>query len=418
MSERGRPRPLETELRVVTPAEPGDAVARQPRGPAAFVRTVAGEGLTLRSRLWHLLRQRAVLASFVIVAILPAVVAAGYFYGIASDQYVAETRFGVRTPDVRSGDASPVFQGMAAASQIGLDSYVVVQFIQSRDFVDRLQERVPLRALYAQAGIDPLARLSADASAERLVDYWRGMVDPFFDLTNGTIVVRVRAFSPADARLLANEIQALSEALIAELTARLRGETLSMAESELARAEARLKGVLAAREQLRAREGVIDPGRIADATRQAAGRLREDVGKDKAELGALLRKGLGEGAPVVINLRSRIASLEQEIRVIELHSSASQTQQATLSQATTSFEGLASEQHIAEKALSSAIESLERARATAGRQGSYLVAFVRPGLPEEALYPRRARSVLVVFIAGFALWAIGWLAIASIREHL
>jgi capsular polysaccharide transport system permease protein len=417
MSERGLARPLETELRVVVPAS---EVAPPPaRGPEAFLRAVAGDDIpSLRSRLWRLLRRRAVLLSLLVVAVLPAALAAVYFYGFASDQYVAETRFGVRTSDARGGDGALIFQGMAAASQIGLDSYVVVQFIQSRDFVDRLQERVSLRARYMQPGIDPLARLPADASAERLVEYWRSMVDPFFDLTNGTIVVRVRAFTPADAQLLAYEISAISEGLVAEMTARLRAETLSLAESEVARAEARLKGVLAARDELRVREGVIDPGKIADATRQAAARLREDTARDKAELGALLRKGLGEAAPAIINLRSRVASLEQEIRAIELQSSASRTRQATLSEATTSYEGLASEQQVAEKALGSAIDSLEKARATAGRQGSYLVAFVRPGLPEEPLYPRRARNVLVVFVAGFALWAIGWLAIASIREHL
>jgi capsular polysaccharide transport system permease protein len=359
-----------------------------------------------------------VLLSFVVLALVPTALAASYMYGVASDQYVAEMRLGVRMPDARSNDAAPIFQGMAAASQIGLDSYVVVQYIQSREFVDRLQERVPLRALYERAEIDPLARLPRGVPAERLVEYWRGMVDPFFDLTNGTIVVRVRAFAPREAQMLAEQIHELCNKLIGDMTARLRAETIAMAEAEVARAEVRLKEVLRARENLRNTEGAVDPARIAEEAMKAAGALRQELARAKAELGTVRRNQLGENAPQVINQRSKIASLEAEIRAIEANSSAITTRQASLGQTTTTFEELASEQQVAEKLLASSIEALERVRISAGRQGTYLVPFVRPSLPEEALYPRRLRTIAVVFLAGFALWAVAWLTAASIREHL
>jgi capsular polysaccharide transport system permease protein len=339
-------------------------------------------------------------------------------YGVASDQYVAEMKLGIRAPDVRNNDAAPVFQGAAIASQIGLDSHVLVQFMRSREFLDRLQERVPLRAMFDAAAIDPIARLPKEASAERLVEYWNGMIDPFFDMTNGTITVRVRAFSAKDALTLATEIQAICEKLIADMTAHLRAETMAMAEAQTARAETRLKAVLRQREELRSREGTVDPGKIAEGTLKAAAQLREQLGRVKAELTTMQRNQLAESSPQIVNQRNRIAGLELEIAAIEQQSAEIHMRSSTLAQSTTTFEELASEQQIAEKVLASSLESLERSRLSAGRQGTYLIPFVHPSLPEEALYPRRARTIAVVFVAGFALWATLWLGAAAVREHL
>jgi capsular polysaccharide transport system permease protein len=339
-------------------------------------------------------------------------------YGIASNQYVAEMKLGVRAPDTRGNDASAVFQGAPIASQIGLDSYAIVQFMQSRPFVDRLQQRVPLRAMFDADGIDPIARLSKESSVERLVEYWRGMVDPFFDMTNGTITVRVRAFTAADALRLAGEVRALCDELIADMTAHLRAETMSMAEGEARQAEARLKTVLRQREELRSREGTIDPTKIADGTLRAAARLRDELARARAELGAMRRNHLSEASPQIVNQQNKIAGFEQEIVAIEQQSAEIATRASTLARTTTTFEELSAEQQIAEKVLASSLEALDRARMSAGRQGTYLIAFVPPSLPEEALYPRRLRTIAVMFVAGFALWATFWLAAAAIREHL
>ena len=148
---------------------------------------------------------------FIIAVVLPTLVAAVYYYAIASDQYVSEFRFGVRAADMLRNDATAIFEGMPAASQIGLDLNMVTQYIQSREIVADLQKKLDLRAIYADRGADFLSRLAPKASAEDLVEYWRHTVDPFFDLTTGLISVRVRAFTPEDAQRVGNEVISLSE---------------------------------------------------------------------------------------------------------------------------------------------------------------------------------------------------------------
>jgi capsular polysaccharide transport system permease protein len=84
----------------------------------------------------------------------------------------------------------------------------------------------------------------------------------------------------------------------------------------------------------------------------------------------------------------------------------------------TSYEELASERRFAETAYQHALLRLDRARRDADRQQVYLATFVRPSLPEEPLYPRRLFSIGIVFLAAFAIWAIGSLIVQSIRDHL
>jgi capsular polysaccharide transport system permease protein len=54
----------------------------------------------------------------------------------------------------------------------------------------------------------------------------------------------------------------------------------------------------------------------------------------------------------------------------------------------------------------------------ADRQQIYIAGFVQPSLPEDSLYPRRARSVGAAFIIAFAVWGIGGIAVKSVRDHL
>ena len=83
-----------------------------------------------------------------------------------------------------------------------------------------------------------------------------------------------------------------------------------------------------------------------------------------------------------------------------------------------SYEELESERGFAETAYRHALEGLDRARLNADRQHVYVADFVPPSLPEKALYPRRLRSLGVVFLIAFATWAIGGLTVRSVRDHL
>jgi len=89
-----------------------------------------------------------------------------------------------------------------------------------------------------------------------------------------------------------------------------------------------------------------------------------------------------------------------------------------LSEVMGAYEALQAEKGFAESAYRVALEAHDRARAVAKRQLIYLALFVKPSLPEDALYPRRLRSTAIVLLVAFAVWAIGGLVVHSVHDHL
>jgi capsular polysaccharide transport system permease protein len=234
--------------------------------------------------------------SFIVVVLLPIAITAIYEFAIAADQYVAEFRMTLRTADAPRIEAVALFGGGTAQTSVASESQIVTQFIASRAIVDELDPKLDLRRMFSPSAGDWWARLSLPASIEQLVYHWQDQVDPFYDTTTGTIVVRARAFTPADALALSQAIVGASEELINDLSARARHDALSYAEAEVAASEARLTKALAAIRQFRDREGMIDPAKAADANATLATKLRDDLLRANSQLATL--KALVREAPL------------------------------------------------------------------------------------------------------------------------
>ena len=358
------------------------------------------------------------LLSFVVVVLVPVALATVYYFVIAADQYVAEFRFALRTVEPVRAEIGGILQGSVAPSPIGVDSYAVVQYLGSRDVIDELGKTLDLREMFSRPEADWLARLELPVSIEELVRYWKSQVDAFYDITNGTIVVRARAFRPDDALQLAQAILASAEQLVNDLSARARRDTLRNSEKEVRRTERRLKTALTRLREFRDREGIIDPRKTVDATQALAGRIRDEIVRADTEL-STVKHYMRADAPSVRMLEARIQSLQTQLRSVESEvTDTEKSRSEVLSRVMGSYERLESERTFAEKAYQHALEALDRARMNADRQQVYIAGFVQPSLPEEPLYPRRFRDVGIALFLCCAVWLIGAFAIQTVREHL
>ena len=381
---------------------------------AALVRPIGTVGSSAPSRYRPSLRA----LSFVVLVLIPIAVAAVYCFLIAADQYVAEFRFTLNSADPPRLDPLSLLAGGAAQSPAAMESQVLVQYVASRAIVDHIGASLDLRRLFSPPTADWWARLPPAAPIEELVRYWRGQVDPFYDPADGTVTVRVRAFAPADTLRLARAVVAACEALVNDLSARARHDTLRHAEEDVAQAERRLTAVLGKLRAFRDREGMLDPAQTARATGTLATRLRDELLRADAQL-ATLRAYMRDTAPSVKVLKARISSLEAERRSLAREmTDANPARSDTLSGALSAYEPLESERKFAEAAYQHGLQGLDQARANADRQHVFVASFVPPSLPEAALYPRRWRMLGTVALIAFAVWGIGGLALQSIRDHL
>lgn len=412
------------------PAEAGlpAPVAPPPRRPVALLRRADVAGPLPASRFRPSLRS----LSFAVLVLLPTALAALYYFGVAADQYLSEFRFTLSAADFPRADTPlSLLVGSSVRSPAALQSQVLVQYIASRAIVDDIGRSVDLRRLFAAPQADWWSRLAQPAPIEELVAYWRRHIDPFYDPANGTVTVRVRAFAPADALRIAQAIAAACERLVNDLSLRARRDTLRRAETELAQSETRLSAILGEIRAFRDRAGLIDPGKAAESGGVLATRLRDELVDANAKL-ATLRAYMRDDAPSVKVLKARIRSLEAQRRSLahqltgperppassERTASSERAGSPALSGILGSYEELESRRKFAEAAYQLALHGVDQARADADRQQVFIAGFIPPSLPEEALYPRRWRSVGIVALMAFAVWAIGGLAVQSVREHL
>jgi capsular polysaccharide transport system permease protein len=140
-----------------------------------------------------------------LVVFLPAVTGAIYLRNIAIDQYHSTTAFSVRSDESLSVSAlqNAFTQG---ASPSTIDAEIIQEFIRSQAIVERISDQVDLQTIYIRDGKDIVFELSPNAGIEDIVRYWNRMVRVTVAANTGLAELKVKAFSPQDARILSEMI--------------------------------------------------------------------------------------------------------------------------------------------------------------------------------------------------------------------
>lgn len=384
---------------------------------------------------------RSLWLSFLLCVALPTALAAVYYYAFAAELYVAQFKFAVMesspvipgipppptatSPTAATGGGAAISMMGAGASMMGgssatLQNYVVTDYLLSRQAVDELQQRLNIRALYDSplAEYDPWVRFNEKLPMERFVRYWNRMVTATFDPMTGLAVVTVRAFTPNDALSIADAMVTLSEDLVNSIAKRPQLASVRFAESEVRRAEERLKQARDALMEYRIKEGVIDPSGALTTNIAMVQALRTQLVQQQADLAALLSQQQNPNSPTAQTLRSRVTATKDQLAKIEKEVSKDREGNRVLTELVARYEQLDLERQYAQGSLVAAQQALDQARANAAAQHLYLTPYVRPVLPESATYPKRAQSVLIAGLAFLGIWIVGLMFVRTIREHV
>jgi capsular polysaccharide transport system permease protein len=358
--------------------------------------------------------KRLLLHPFTWCVLVPTAIVAAYFYLVAAPQFVSEARFVVRS----RADAPQVSLGSAISSAMGGggaaagEANSVRDFLLSHDAVARTHAKLDLIAIWQREEADFWARL-VDTEPEKLTSYYKNMVSAVLDTATGVLTLRIRTFRPEDSKAIADTLLELAESLVNRLSERAREDALRVARAEVEIAERR---VLASREaltQFREQQQDLDSAGTAAATQAQISGMEGALTTARAELRERLAF-MRPDNPALQATRNRIDALERQIAAERMR----RTQgDGTLAQQLAAFERLVMEREFADRQLASATASLETARMEAQRQQVYLARVVEANLAVHPLYPRKLISVGSVFLGLSVAFGIGWLLVASMRDH-
>lgn len=336
-----------------------------------------------------------------------------YFGLIATDMYVSEARFSLRSAERGSGAEWLSLFGQATGST-GADAYVVQDYIQSYALLADLDKELNLKDHYQNQDADFISRLKQSPTREEFVDYFAKQVTINYDQVAGIIRVKVRAFSPEFAQMVCQGILDRSEDLVNRMRERSIKDSLALTRDEVARAEQRLAAVRQKMREFREVNNLLDPHAQAGSVQGLVAEFEGTVAKARAEL-AEARSYMQDDSARIVALKARIAAMESQI--VAEKKRLTGKDQTTMNSLAAEYEQLKIEHEFAQKQLLSSMTSLEAARISAERQSRYLVAFIKPTTPEEATWPRRWYSLAVSFAGLVLLYGLGSLIFAAVREH-
>jgi capsular polysaccharide transport system permease protein len=200
--------------------------------PSHLMLAYVGQAWAILVR-WHL---------FLVCVVLPTAVAVSYYGFIASDVYVSQSLFVVRSPERQS--ASPLgllFKG-AGFSRAQDDAYVVNDFMRSREALMALESKLGIKQKFADENIDPFSRFAGidpDQSFEAFHRYFQKHAEQQIDSLSSITTLTIRAYTPQDAQRMNEELLRLSEARVNQLNTRGRQDLINFAQQEVADAQRR-----------------------------------------------------------------------------------------------------------------------------------------------------------------------------------
>jgi capsular polysaccharide transport system permease protein len=352
----------------------------------------------------------ALLASF-----SPTIFIGLYLGFVATDRYVSESAFVVRSASRPTGVG-----GFGALLQItGIarnnDTYSVNEFLVSRDAVSQLQAKLPLADMYGYKRVDLLSRYPSPifgATAEQLYKYFSYMSEVAFNAQTGVTTLRVQAFQPQDAKAINATLLDLSEQLVNRLNERVREDTVRVYEGQVAAEQKRLVDDQVAIVAFQNKELTIDPKTNSLAVSQLVGRLGTDLAQTQTQIAATASSSPGN--PALQVMKGQAAATANQISVERARIGDASD---GLADKLAAFTRLDMDRIFAVSALTAANTALDAARIEADRQQLYLDHIVEPNEADYASRPQKLWLTTTAFLLNALALAIFWLVRSGMREH-
>lgn len=356
--------------------------------------------------------------SFLVMVMTPVVLGAIYLWGFAANQYASTLGFAVRSEE--SASATDILGGIAGALGGGsttTESDILYEFISSQELVAAVDARLDLEAMFSMhLQSDPLLSYDPDGTIEDLTEYWQRMVRLAYDSNTGLMELRVLAFTPEDAKAIADVIFDESQDMINALSDTARRDAMRYAREDLERAVERLTEARQAITAFRLENQIIDPETFISGQSNLLSSLQTQLAEALIELD-LLRDTTREGDPRLSQAKRRIEVIEEQIKQERAKFGSASGVSTSFAKTVAEFERLTVDRQFAEQSYTAALSALEAARAEANRQSLYLAAYIRPQIAQQSEFPKRAMLTGLVALFSLLAWAITALVYYSLRDR-
>ena len=351
-----------------------------------------------------------------VFVLLPTLLAAIYYYTIATPLYAARTEFVIQQaePAAAAGMSSLLRGTSLATSQ---DSIAVQGYLQSQVAMQRLEADNGFRAHFSSADIDAIQRLPDGATETAAYKLYKKIVRISYDPTEGLIKMEVLAADPDKSVEFSQALIGYAEEQVDQMTQRLREDQMKGARESYEDAEQKLQDanrrVVELQEQFKVLSSEVEISLIS----AQIGQLETQLTQDRLSL-AQMEANETPNVARMEPLKRRIAAIETEIAA--LRAKLTEDSDSGLSIAKVQSELLVAQADVQTRQLlmASALQAMETARVEANRQTRYLSISVSPVVPDAPAYPRAFENTLVVLLIFLGIYLMISMTVAILREQV
>ena len=339
--------------------------------------------------------------AFFTMFVVPTLAAALYFGLIASDVFVSEGRFLVRSRS--SAPTSSLVQGFGM-SRASDETFAVESYLRSRDVVTKLRAGDDLLAIYARTEADLFNRFPAFWTRndfEKLYEHFLSWTSTKVDEAAGIVTVHASAFRPDDARRLADAMIRHAEELVNQLNARAFNDRVSAARKTVEEARQRVSDVEMRITELRNQRRVVDPLRESTTALEAIGKMTTELARFEATLKQHI--AVAPRSPAIPSMRQRVATYRAEIARLREKVVGGD---ASMSQTLPEYDQLMLERTLYARALEMATFNLDKAEQESQQRHIYLERIANPHTPDHPEAPHRALGFLAAAFASLGVYTI------------
>ena len=281
----------------------------------------------------------------------------------------------------------------------------------------RLDEEVGFKQAFQNPSLDPLLRLSPEATDDDAYKTYKNMVKVGYDPTEGVLNMEVVAPEPILAEKFSTALIRYAEGMVDEMTARVRGDQMEGAQKSYTDAEARVREAQDAVQNLQEQLGVLDPASESQLVMGQVTQMQSEVIKKELELAQLLSNASPNSSRVE-GVRGDIARLQELIAVKRAELTKGSGDRGSLAQVTGKLRIAEADLVTRQTLLATAAEQLEIARVEANKQVRYLSLSVAPVPPENATYPKALSNTVVAFLIFMGIYLMLSLTASILREQV
>jgi len=354
-------------------------------------------------RYQHKVRRRRRRFSLIglMLALLPLALTAFYVFVVATPLYTAESRFAIRGGDVQQpvgvgGLLSSGSSGMGVSGFV--DGYAVRDFLQSREAMDGLANKIDLTKMLTEHPADPLVSLPDKPSPDELYRAYKSLVTVRYNMIEQIVVLQVEAFTPEDSVKISNALIDLSDTFANKMNQRALDDALKVAQEEVSRSEQRSAAARLEVANWRNRNANVDPTGDLTVLTNLIGQLEAQLAAAQTDLGQL--KATQGDNPRRKSVETRIVTLRKEIDDTRQRLGGGSE---TVAKQLSSYESLKIAQDFADTNLASARQSLDQARVAILRQQRYVSPIAQPKADYTPTYPQKLTALGSALLVGLAL---------------